>query len=30
VKLEPGTTIQMVIQRDVPLDSSRINLAEKR
>lgn len=29
VKLEPGTTIQMVIQRDVPLDSSRINLAKK-
>jgi hypothetical protein len=24
VKLEPGTTIQMVIQRDVPLDTSRI------
>ncbi|HEY1799669.1 MAG TPA: hypothetical protein VGG46_01945 [Terriglobales bacterium] len=30
VKLEPGTTIQMVIQRDVPLDSSRISVAEKR
>ena len=29
VKLEPGTTIQMVIQRDVPLDSSRINVAKK-
>jgi len=29
VKLEPGTTVQMVIQRDVPLDSSRINVAKK-
>ncbi len=30
VKLEPGTTIQMVIQRDVPLDASRMSVAEKR
>lgn len=30
VKLEPGTTIQMVIQREVPLDSSRITVAGNR
>jgi hypothetical protein len=30
VKLEPGTTIQMVIQRDVPLDASRMSVAAKR
>jgi type IV secretion system protein VirB10 len=27
VKLEPGTTIQMIIQRDVPLDKTRITVA---
>lgn len=29
VKLEPGTTIQMVIQRDVPVDAARITAAAK-
>jgi len=29
VRLEPGTSVEMVIQREVPLDSSRIQLAGK-
>jgi type IV secretion system protein VirB10 len=30
VKLEPGTTVQMIIQRDVPLDSSRLTASGTR
>jgi hypothetical protein len=29
VRLEPGTSVEMVIQREVPLDTSRIHLASK-
>jgi type IV secretory pathway VirB10-like protein len=29
VRLEPGTSVEMVIQREVPLDSSRIQMAGK-
>ena len=29
VRLEPGTSVEMVIQREVPLDSSRIQIAGK-
>ena len=28
VRLEAGTTVQMVIQRDVPLDAARIATAK--